>query len=54
MEALPPLIRIHSDRDLEEGIGRFSLAYWRTRPTSEIVASLKPGATEALRTMGAS
>ena len=44
-----PLRRIHSDETLENGAGRFALAYWRRRETGEIVESLRPGKPEALR-----
>ena len=45
----PPLRRIHSDKTLESGVSRFSLEYWRRRKTKEIVESLRPGKSEALR-----
>ncbi|HVF51789.1 MAG TPA: hypothetical protein VNA19_17020 [Pyrinomonadaceae bacterium] len=45
----PPLRRIHTDEMLEEGAGRFSLRYWRQRETAEIVESLRPRRSEALR-----
>lgn len=48
-EQRPPLRRIHADDTLERGAGRFSLAYWRQRETAEIVISLRPGQSEALR-----
>jgi hypothetical protein len=43
------LRRIHADETLESGVGRFSLAYWRQRETEEIVESLRPGSSEALK-----
>jgi hypothetical protein len=48
-EQRPPLQRIHADDTLESGAGRFSLAYWRQRETIEIIASLQPSQSEALR-----
>lgn len=48
-ERLPPLQRIHSDETLASGASRFSLAYWRQRTVEEIVESLRPGNSEALR-----
>ena len=48
-EQRPLLQRIHADDTLESGAGRFSLAYWRQRETAEIVESLRPGQSEALR-----
>jgi hypothetical protein len=48
-EDRPPLRRIHTDETLAAGTSRFSLAYWRTRKTEEIVESLRPGKQEALR-----
>ena len=49
VSATPPLQRIHSDQTLSSGSNRYSLAYWRTRPTDEILRSLSPGLPEALR-----
>lgn len=46
---LPPLQRIHSDETLASGASRFSLAYWRQKSIEEIVESLRPGNSEALR-----
>jgi hypothetical protein len=40
---------IHSAESLENGIARFSLAYWRKRPDAEIISSLKPGQSESLK-----
>ncbi len=48
-EGRPPLRRIHADAMLSSGVGRFSLAYWRSRGTNDIVESLRPGSSEALR-----
>lgn len=48
-EQRPALQRIHADDTLESGAGRFSLVYWRQRATTEIVESLRPGQSEALR-----
>lgn len=45
----PPLQRIHSDETLESGASRFSLAYWRQQKTEEIIESLRPGKSEALK-----
>jgi hypothetical protein len=45
----PPLRRIHTDETLESGASRFSIEYWRRRETAEIVESLRPGKSEALR-----
>ena len=45
----PPLRRIHTDKTLATGASRFSLTYWRTRKTKEIVESLRPGKQEALK-----
>jgi hypothetical protein len=45
----PPLRRIHADETLGSGISRFSSAYWRQRGTEEIVESLCPGESEALK-----
>ncbi len=45
----PPLQRIHSDQTLTSGSSRFSLDYWRRQSTDDIVRSLQPGNTEALR-----
>jgi hypothetical protein len=49
MSSNPPLRRIHSDQTLASGPSRFSLDYWRKRPTDEIIRSLQPGRPEALR-----
>lgn len=38
-----PLRRIHDDATLEGNRHRHKLAFWRARPTNEIVASLLPG-----------
>lgn len=46
---MPPLRLIHSDAVYASGVGRLALRYWRTRPTGEILATLLPGRTEALR-----
>jgi len=48
-EGCPPLQRIHSDETLESGVSRFSLAYWRQRKMEEIIESLRPGKSEALK-----
>lgn len=48
-EQRPALQRIHADDTLASGAGRFSLVYWRQRETTEIVESLRPGRSEALR-----
>ena len=48
-ERRPPLRRIHTDETLESGASRFSIEYWRRRETAEIVESLRPGKSEALR-----
>lgn len=48
-EQRPALQRIHTDDMLESGATRFSLTYWRQRATTEIVESLRPGQSEALR-----
>lgn len=45
----PPLRRIHSDATLQSGSAKYSLDYWRKQPTAEIIESLTPGKTEALR-----
>ncbi len=45
----PPLRRIHSDKTLQSGSNRFSLDYWRKQSTADIIASLQPGTSEALR-----
>lgn len=48
-ERRPPLQLIHSDATIESGASRLSLAYWRQRKTEEIVESLYPGRSEALK-----
>lgn len=48
-ESRQSLRRIHADDTLETGVGRFSLAYWRQRSTEEIIESLRPGKSEALK-----
>lgn len=48
-ERRPPLRRIHTDETLESGVSRFSIEYWRRRETVEIVESLRPGKSEALK-----
>lgn len=48
-ERRPSLRRIHADETLETSISRFSLEYWRQRGTEEIIESLRPGKTEALK-----
>ncbi|MBA3239733.1 MAG: hypothetical protein H0T60_00715 [Acidobacteria bacterium] len=48
-EGRPPLRRIHTDEMLSSGANRFSLEYWRCRETIEIVESLRPGKSEALK-----
>jgi hypothetical protein len=47
----PPLQRIHPDSTYAaDATAKASLKYWRTRPTQEIVDSLKPGGQEPLLT----
>jgi hypothetical protein len=46
---MPPLELIHDDSVYAVGPARTSLEYWRTRPTVEIVDSLRPGRLEGLR-----
>jgi hypothetical protein len=47
----PPLKRIHPESTYAaDPEAKASLEYWRTRPTSEIVKSLEPGATKPLTT----
>lgn len=48
-QSRPPLQRIHADETLRSGASRFSLEYWRLRSNEEIVESLRPGKTEALK-----
>ncbi|MDT4896239.1 MAG: hypothetical protein QOH25_1316 [Acidobacteriota bacterium] len=48
-ESRQSLRRIHADETLETGAGRFSLAYWRQRSAEEIIGSLRPGKSEALK-----
>jgi hypothetical protein len=48
-EDRPALQRKHSDKTLEAGASRFSLQFWRKRSTKEIVESLRPGRSEALK-----
>lgn len=48
-ERRAPLRRIHSDETMSSGASRFSLEYWRRRKTEEIVESLRPGRSEALK-----
>jgi hypothetical protein len=48
-ERRPSLRRIHADETLEIGISRFSLEYWRQHSTEEIIDSLRPGKSEALK-----
>jgi hypothetical protein len=48
-EQRPSLRRIHADETLRSGISRFSLEYWRKHSTEEIVESLRPGRSEALK-----
>ncbi|HEV7374351.1 MAG TPA: hypothetical protein VGN95_06530 [Pyrinomonadaceae bacterium] len=48
-EHRPSLRRIHADATLRSGVSRFSLEYWRQRSTEEIVESLRPGRSEALK-----
>ena len=48
-EHRPSLRRIHADETLRSGVSRFSLEYWRQRTTEEIVESLGPGKSEALK-----
>jgi hypothetical protein len=45
----PSLRRIHADEILQSGLSRFSLEYWRQRSTEEIMESLRPGRSEALK-----
>jgi hypothetical protein len=40
---------IHSTEALENGIARFSLAFWRKKTDSEIIDSLKTGQAESLK-----
>lgn len=48
---LPPLFRIHPDTTYElDPEAKASLAYWRTRPTEEIVESLLPDGEDPLIT----
>lgn len=49
MSMNPPLRRIHSDQTLEYGSNRLALEYWRKQPTDNIVQSLQPGNSEALK-----
>jgi hypothetical protein len=44
-----PLRLIHTDAVYQAGPAKLSLAHWRSRPTAEILDSLLPGRTEALR-----
>jgi hypothetical protein len=44
-----PLQRIHADETLESGESKYSLRYWRSRETKEIVESLRPGLDESLK-----
>ena len=47
----PPLVRIHPNETYaKDPAAKASLDYWRTRPTYEIVASLRPGGKDALIT----
>jgi hypothetical protein len=48
-EDRPSLRRIHAGETLGSGISRFSVEYWRQRSTEEIVESLRPGRSEALK-----
>jgi hypothetical protein len=48
-EDQPQLQRIHPDSTYEQDPdARASLAYWRTRPTEEIIESLLPGGDDPL------
>lgn len=48
---VPKLRRIHPDATYElDAEAKASLAYWRTRPTDEIVESLLPGGEDPLVT----
>lgn len=40
---------IHSNEALENGIARFSLAYWRKKSDAEIIDSMKMGRIESLK-----
>ncbi len=47
----PPLKRIHPDPTyVTDPEAKASVEYWRTRPTEEIVDSLKPGGRQPLVT----
>jgi hypothetical protein len=48
-EVRPLLRRIHADETLRSGVSRFSLEYWQQRSSKEIVESLRPGRSEALK-----
>jgi hypothetical protein len=48
-EHRPSLRRFHADETLWSGISRFSLEYWQQRSSKEIVESLRPGRSEALK-----
>jgi hypothetical protein len=48
-EHRPSLRRIHVDETLRFGVSRFSLEYWQQRSSEEIVESLRPGRSEALK-----
>ena len=49
IEKAPCLRRIHRDIDLEIGIARFSLEFWRKKRTKDIIESLLVGNTESLK-----
>jgi hypothetical protein len=46
---MPPLRLIHADSVYDGGPAKAALDYWRTRPTADILDSLRPGRREALR-----
>ena len=49
MKKVSRLRLIHSDETLENGLGRFSLAFWRKKSVAEIVESLRIGQIESLK-----
>ena len=49
MAKSPVLRLIHSNEALENGIARFSLAFWRKKSDAEIMNSLKIGQSESLK-----
>jgi hypothetical protein len=47
--SLPSLTRIHSNETILSGSNRISYDYWNSKPTNELVESLRPGTDEALK-----